>query len=46
MNDTHKNFDKILDWTRKSLCIQICKQPAFFANGVDLIDRRETRLSK
>ena len=29
-------------YNTNSLCKQICKQPDFFANGADLIDRRET----
>ena len=41
MIDTHK-----LDTKRTSLCKQICKQPDFLANGADLIDRRETWLTK
>ena len=35
-----------IDRTWTSLCKQICKQPDFLANGADLIERRETWLTK
>ena len=41
MIDTHKKDTKQI-----SLGKQICKQPDFLANGADLIDRRETWLTK
>ena len=41
MSDTYKKGT-----TRTSLCKQICKLPDFLANGADLIDRRETCLTK